>query len=107
MSKSSLPLDYSSPAQERERSRLAEDERRGAIEAYNQATFGDKRPLGSFLLRTAAALGVAFLLILLLPRPYGRIAASVPIIALAVWEWRRSGFSTTGAHSLRPPFHWW
>jgi hypothetical protein len=39
-----IPLDYSSPIEERKRERSSEDQRRAAIENYNQSTFGERRP---------------------------------------------------------------
>jgi hypothetical protein len=40
-------LDYSSPTEEQRRERKQEDERREAVERYDEAAFGERRPVAS------------------------------------------------------------
>jgi hypothetical protein len=82
-------LDYSSPAEERRRERTAEDERREGIERYNESTFGERRPVAAAFLRFAVCVGIAAVLVLILPRRIGRLVVSIFAVVFAVWEWRK------------------
>src|SRR5437868_4061781 len=61
-------LDYSSPAEEQQRDRAAEDERREKVLTYNESTFGEGRPIAAAFGRLAVFMTVAALGIWLLPR---------------------------------------
>ena len=100
-------LDYSSPAEEQRRERAAEDERREAIERYNESTFGERRPIASAFLRIAVFVAIAAVLIWILPRRAGRLVVSLLAIAFAVWERRKAGWASNGWASLRYPWRRW
>lgn len=82
-------LDYSSPAEERRRDRVAEDERREKVWSYNESTFGERRPIAAAFGRLAVVMVVAALGVLLLPRGFQRPFGWLVLIAYGAWEWRR------------------
>jgi hypothetical protein len=91
-------LDYSSSEQERGRERLAEDERRQAIENYNESTFGEPHPVASAVSRIAVLTAVVVGLFVMLPSRIAEPVAWVAVLGGAVWEarkgagrWRESG----------------
>jgi hypothetical protein len=85
-------LDYSSPAEEQRREQNAEDERRDAIERYNESTFAERRPIASAFLRIAVFVAIAAVLSYFLPRRTSRLVVSLLAIGFAVWEWRKAGW---------------
>ncbi len=68
MKEPKLKLDYSSPALDGKREVESEILRRQAIEDYDEATFGEHRPIASMLWRLAVFLPVIALLSLFLPQ---------------------------------------
>ena len=101
-------LDYSSPAEERRRERSAEDERREAIERYNESTYGERRPIAAAFLRIAVFVIITGVLVWILPRRMDRLVVSLLAIAFAVWEWRKGGWTSSHAWmSLRYPWRRW
>ena len=96
-------LDYSSPAEE-ERSRLADEEaERSGVERYNLATFGEARPVRSAFFEHVVVVGVGVALVLLLPRPWGRLAAVACVVVYGIRKWRWDGWRVpTWAHLHRP-----
>ena len=109
MQRESKPtLDYSSPAEEQQRERTAEIERREAIERYNESTFGERRPIAAAFLRVTIFVAIAAVLVWILPRRTGWPVVSVLAVPFAVWEWRKEGgTSSTGWRSLRYPWRLW
>ncbi len=99
-------LDYSSPAEEQRRERTAEDERREAIERYNESTFGERRPIASAFLRIAVFVAIAAVLIWFLPRRSGRLVASLLLVVFAVWEWRKEGWAPKSWDALWHRWRW-
>lgn len=79
-------LDYSSPAEEHRRQQSAEDQRREALELYNLATEGERRPIASTFLRYGIFLVIMIVLAFLLPRRAFRWISVLGVIALAFWE---------------------
>lgn len=82
-----IPLDYSSPVEERKREQSSEDERRTAIENYNQSTYGERHPF----FRGPIARCLLYLLILclmaaVLPRWLFRWMRYVAVGAVLLWE---------------------
>jgi hypothetical protein len=100
-------VDYSSPAEERTRGRKAEDERREAIERYNESTFGERRPIASAFLTLAVFVVVVSAVSWFLPPKVGRPLAWVTVMAFVVWEWRKAGWPSGGGSSLWRPWRWW
>jgi hypothetical protein len=93
-------LDYSSPAEEHRREHAAEAERREATERYNEATFGEPRPIASAFLRRAVFIAVGVVLVFVLPRRAVRPVALLMAIALALWECGIQGWTPPSWNSL-------
>jgi hypothetical protein len=88
--KNSLPLEYSSPAQDHRRETEEEQKRREALETYNESTFGERRPFAAPPLRYLAFFLVIVLIAFLLPR---RAFYPLAIAATVVYHylgWRAS-----------------
>jgi hypothetical protein len=79
-------LDYSSPASEQAREEETENQRKRAIETYNESTFGERKPIASLFLRTAVLCLVLVILIFFLPRDIGRPLAWLAAIAFVIWD---------------------
>jgi hypothetical protein len=86
-------LDYSSPAEEQRRERAAEEERREAIERYNESTLGEGRPIAWVFVRVVILVGIAVVVAYFLPRWAARLVISLLAVALALWEWRNRGWA--------------
>ena len=99
-------LDYSSPAEEQAREANALAERREKVEAYNEATFGDRRPIRADILRLVAVAAVGGGIVLLLPRYVGKWVATLVLMAFGLWEMWRSGRPPGNGLSDRPS-RWW
>jgi hypothetical protein len=80
-------LDYSTLSKAPSIEKESERNRREQVENYNLTTFGDRRPYLADVLRFAAAVGVAVLIGVLLPRPIGRIASEIFMVGFVIW-WR-------------------
>ena len=108
MQRESKPsLDYSSPAEEQQRERTAAVERREGIDRYNESTLGERRPVASAFLRIALFVGIAAVLIWILPRRMGRLVALLLLMAFAVWEARKEGWASNSWATLRHPWRRW
>jgi hypothetical protein len=97
-------LDYSSPTEEQRRERKQEDERREAVERYNEAAFGERRPVALAFLRIAAIGALGFLMHWFLPRNVARTLAAITTVAFSVWLIRRDGWRR--AFGLHWPSRW-
>jgi hypothetical protein len=82
-------LDYSTLELERSRERRIERDRRKAIEDYNEATFGERRPLVGTLIRLFELFVVCAIVVMLVPRPYDLWAVIATIAIAKFWEYRR------------------
>jgi len=85
-------LDYSSLAEEQRRERTAEEERREAIERYNESTLGERRPIARVFVRAVIFVGIAVVVANVLPRWPARLVISLVAVAFALWEWRKRGW---------------
>ena len=89
-------LDYSSPANERRRELDAEARRRKGIEDYNEATFGERRPIAAAMTRTLtlmAVVAVGYLALRgYLPRRGAGLVLWLPILAFLLWQGVRGGW---------------
>jgi len=94
-------LDYASPAAERKR----DEARREAVEQYNQATFGERRPLVSTLARFG--LFVVIVLSLFLPRGAVRFVDLLLIAGFVLWQVRRNGWKPDRWIAFRYPWRRW
>jgi hypothetical protein len=102
-------LDYSSPAAEQVRCRTPEQERREALEAYNEAEFGERRPIVSVLVQIAVLAAILCVLAVFLPRGVARILDGIVIVGFIAWRARNGGLSSNPSTSIRNPyrFRWW
>jgi hypothetical protein len=87
-SRPKIPLDYSSPAQERQQEDQAETQRRDALDNYNQSTFGERRPfLQGPLFRWFIFVLIATLVICLTPRSVHNFVGVILALAFGVLEY--------------------
>jgi len=83
-----IQLDYSSQAQEKKEEDRREDERRMAIENYNESTFGEKYPIRAAFLRRGLFAVVIFAVVFGLPKGNIRSLLLPSLtIAFLIWEW--------------------
>ena len=99
-------LDYSCPADEQTREADALAERREKVEAYNDATFGDRRPIRADVLRLVAFALVVGLVVWFVPRKLRWPLTTLLIAGFAVWDTWRSGRPPGNGLSDRPS-RWW
>ncbi len=99
-------LDYSSPAQEQTRERTLEEERREAVEAYNESTFGERRPIQQAFVRFAVFLLIQRVIAYFLPRGIVRLLEWLVVAAFMVWQVRTEGWRVARS-SFRQPWRWW
>ena len=76
-------------------------------ERYNESTFGERRPIASVFLRIVLFVAIAALLVYIVPRGTGRLAASLLLVLFVVWGWRKEGWSFNCWASLRYPWRRW
>lgn len=94
MVKHSKPLlDSSSPPQAPQRELSADEARREAVARYNEATFGERRPIVAALTRFAICFAVAVVAACVLPRHARRPVVLLVAVAFVVWEARKDGVS--------------
>jgi hypothetical protein len=74
---------------ERARERQYERNRRRAIEDYNQATFGQRRPFAGPFLRLFEVSAVCTACVLVLPSPMDFWAMLASLVIFRIWEFRR------------------
>ena len=98
-------IDYSSPAIERSRAHSAENERRQAIETYNESSLGEPRPIASAFLRIALPAAALTFNIFLLPKSISDPLTDILIIVYLVWEFARTSWHPK--RSLRHPWRNW
>ncbi len=79
-------LDYTSLSEVPNLQKEMERERREALDNYNVATFGERRPIAYALMRWAGIAAVVSLILLLLPRRVADPLASVTALAFVIWE---------------------
>ena len=84
-SKDPVQLDYSSLAEEHRRELDFENERRKRLGDYNEATFGERRPVLYQFLRFTVVVTIGALMIWFLPRRVGYPLALVATAGLAIW----------------------
>ena len=82
-------LDYSTLEIERSRERRIERDRRKAIEDYNEATFGERRPFFGSLIWLFKVFVVCAIVVMLVPRPYDLWTMIATIAIARLWEYRR------------------
>lgn len=99
-------IDYSSPAEEHRREEAAEAERREKLEEYNESTYGEPRPIVSAFLRRAVIVGIAVVLMFVLPRRAIRPVLFLLAIALGLWEWGTQGWNPPSWNSLWNRWRW-
>ncbi len=90
MKEPQLKLGYSSPALERKREDESEILRRRALEDYNEATFGERRPIAAEFFRIALFLMITVLISVFLPRKIAKPLGLITAILLVVYRARKS-----------------
>ena len=79
-------LEYSSTPQEKAREQIAEMERREKLEDYNEATFGERRPIWNTFIRLSIFIAIELAILALLPRGWSRPLSWTALIAFIVWQ---------------------
>jgi hypothetical protein len=79
-------LDYSSRSGERRRDLDEEQERRDAIRKYDEATFGDQRPIVMAISRVAAVTALALVVQFTFPPGAAKVLVWIGVSIFVVWE---------------------
>jgi hypothetical protein len=100
-------LDYSSRPIGGSPILTPEQERRIALDNYNESTFGERHPFRSLFVRIGALIGLWLLLSLFLPHGIAYLIVVLAIAGERVWDARKNGFSPGRSQFLNDPLLWW